>query len=318
MDGLKDSARPGVLAQLGTLGDATRSRILLLLEHNEISVVELCAILQAPQSTISRHLKALADNGWVTSRPEATSHLYAMANGELDAGARRLWQLVRQETARTAAALQDDRRLQRVLADRRSKSQKFFQSRAGQWDQLRDQLFGKHLSEQAMLGFLDDDWEVADLGCGSGGLAEYLAPWVRRVIGVDDSAAMLQAARKRARKVDNVEIRRGPLEDLPLEDASIDAAICVLVLHHVADPGVALREAARVLRPGGRVLVADMLPHDREQFRTQMGHVWLGFSESQIRAYFETTGLKRLRIHELAPDPAATGPALFVATALKV
>lgn len=317
MDGSKDQARPALLAQLGTLGDATRSRILLLLEHNEISVVELCTILQAPQSTVSRHLKALADNGWVTSRPEATSHLYAMANGELDSVARRLWQLVRQEMARTTAAEQDDRRLQRILAERRSKSQKFFQSRAGQWDQLRDQLFGKHLTEQAMLGFLDEKWEVGDLGCGSGVLAEYLAPWVARVIGVDDSAAMLQAARKRARQLDNLEIRRGPLEDLPLDDASLDAAICVLVLHHVADPGVALCEAARVLRPGGRLLVADMLPHDREQYRTQMGHVWLGFSEKQMRGYFETTGLQRLRVRELPPDPAATGPGLFVATALK-
>ncbi len=317
MNGLSAQSRPALLDQLGTLGDATRSRILLLLEHHEVTVAELCAILQAPQSTVSRHLKALADNGWVLSRAEGTSRLYAMANGEIDAGARRLWQLVRQEMARTATAVQDGRRLHQVLAERRSKSQEFFHASAGQWEQLRDQLFGRHVNAAVLPGLLDEDWSFADLGCGSGGLAELVAPYVGQVVGVDDSAAMVQAARKRTRSRKNVEIRRGRLEDLPLEDSTFDVATCVLVLHHIAEPGAALREASRILRPGGRLLVADMLPHDREQFRRQMGHVWLGFSEKQMLGYFESAGLTAARFHEIAPDAQANGPGLFVATGRK-
>jgi len=310
-------ARPALLDQLGTLGDATRSRILLLLEHNEITVAELCAILQAPQSTVSRHLKALADNGWVVSRAEGTSRLYGMANGELEPSARRLWLLVRQEMARTASAIQDGRRLQRVLTERRSKSQEFFHSGAGQWDQLREQLFGKNMSAGVLLGLVDESWVVGDLGCGSGLLAAMLAPWVRQVIGVDESATMAQTARKRSRDFANVEIRRGRLESLPLEDELLDAATCVLVLHHVAEPGLALREVARVLKPGGRLLVADMLPHDREQFRRQMGHVWLGFADNQMRAHFAAAGFTAVSFRELPPEPSATGPGLFVATGRK-
>ena len=317
MNGLNSGGRPALLSQLGTLGDATRSRILLLLEHNEITVAELCTILQAPQSTVSRHLKALADNGWVVSRAEGTSRLYGMANGEIEASAKRLWQLVRQEMARTATAVQDGRRLQRVLAERSSKSQEFFHASAGQWDQLRDQLFGKHVSASVLLGLLDESWAVADLGCGSGTLADLVAPHVRQVVGVDDSAAMVQAARKRTRGRANVEVRRGRLESLPLEDASFDVATCVLVLHHVAEPSLALREAARVLGRGGRLLVADMLPHDREPFRRQMGHVWLGFSEKQIRGHFAAAGFAGFRFRELPADPSASGPGLFVATGRK-
>lgn len=315
MNGLSPQARPALLDQLGTLGDATRSRILLLLEQHDVSVAELCAILQAPQSTVSRHLKALADNGWVVSRAEGTSRVYGIAGSEIEASARRLWHLVRQEMARTATAVQDGSRLQRVLAERRSKSQEFFHASAGQWDQLRDQLFGKHVSAGVFLGLLDASWQVADLGCGSGQLAELVAPHVRQVIGVDDSAAMVQAARRRTRGFANVEIRRGRLEALPLEDGSCDVATCVLVLHHVPEPVLALREAARILAPGGRLLVADMLPHDREQFRRQMGHVWLGFAEKQMCGHLDAAGFAGVRFRELPPDPGASGPGLFVATA---
>lgn len=314
MNGLSPQPRPALLDQLGTLGDVTRSRILLLLEHHEVTVAELCAVLQAPQSTVSRHLKALADNGWVVSRAEGTSRLYAMAGAAIDASARRLWQIVRQEMARTATAVQDGSRLQQVLVERRSKSQEFFHASAGQWDQLRDQLFGRHVSEGMLLGLLDADWCVADLGCGSGGFAALVAPHVRQLVGVDDSAAMVQAARRRTRAFGNVEIRRGRLEALPLDDGACDLATCILVLHHVAAPLDALREAARILAPGGRLVVGDMLPHDREAYRRQMGHVWLGFAAAQMGAWLEAAGFSDVRCRELPPDPAASGPGLFVAS----
>src|SRR4051812_12938756 len=124
---------PAILDHLSSLTDTTRSRILLLLEKHELTVGELCGIVQLPQSTVSRHLKALADSGWIGARGEGTSNLYMMSRDGVDAAAKRLWTLVRDQVAATPAASQDERRLQSVLAERRSKSQQFFSSSAGQW-----------------------------------------------------------------------------------------------------------------------------------------------------------------------------------------
>jgi len=128
---------------------------------------------------------------------------------------------------------------------------------------------------------------------------------------------MLAAARKRLGDLDNVELRTGRLEDLPLDDASADIAVLSLVLHFVVDPAAVIAESARILRPGGRLLVVDMLPHEREEYRATMGHLWLGFSESQLDAWFADAGLMQLRVVPLPPDPHAKGPNLFTARAVK-
>ena len=129
----------------------------------------------------------------------------------------------------------------------------------------------------AALGFLDEDWTAGDLGCGTGQLAAALAPFVRQVIAVDQSKAMLAAARRRLGGLDNVELRQGDLEALPIEDGELDAAALYLVLHYAVEPARVLAEARRALRSGGRLLVVDMIPHDREEYRQQMGHLWTGF-----------------------------------------
>jgi ubiquinone/menaquinone biosynthesis C-methylase UbiE len=306
--------RPSILDHLSALADATRDRLLLLLETHELTVTELCTVLQLPQSTVSRHLKALADAGWVTSRAEGTSRLYAMTR-EVDTPTRRLWLLVREQVSGSRAATQDHHRLQGVLAERRTKSQEFFSSTAGQWDRLRDEMFGPIFHLQALLGLVDDRWVVGDLGAGTGAVSAALAPFVARVIAVDNSAAMLQAARRRLHAWPNVELRRGDLEDLPIDDDALDAATLMLVLPYLPQPGRVLREAARVLKPGGRLLVADMLPHDREAYRQQMGHVRLGCSEQQMSEHLAAAGFSGLRMQALPADPRAKGPALFVAVA---
>jgi ArsR family transcriptional regulator len=309
---------PAILDHLASLADTTRSRILLLLDRHELTVSELCGIMQLPQSTVSRHLKALGDAGWVAARAAGTSRLYTMpARDDLDAGARRLWLLVREQVGPTHAAAQDQRRLQRVLAERRTKSQEFFSSSAGQWDRVRDELFGDRFHLTALAAFADTDWIVGDLGWGTGQVSAALAPFVERVVAVDASAAMLQAARKRLHGLDNVDLRRGELEALPIDDARLDAATLMIVLHHVPEPEKALAEVARAVKPGGRLLVVDMLPHDREQYRQQMGHVWLGFSEDQTRRMMTDAGFDAIRVVALPADARSKGPALFVATARK-
>ena len=308
---------PAILDHLASLADTTRSRLLLLLDRHELTVSELCAITQLPQSTVSRHLKALADSGWVAGRAEGTSNVYTMTRDELDAGARRLWQLVREQVGPTPAAAQDQRRLQAAIAERRTTSQAFFASSAGQWDRLRDELFGDRFHLAALAAFADAGAVVADLGCGTGQVSAAIAPFVRRVIAVDGSAAMLHAAKRRLQAFDNVELRRGELESLPIDEGRVGAATLMLVLHHVPEPERALREVARILEPGGRAIVVDMLPHDREQYRQQMGHVWLGFSEAHVARLLADAGFTSVRVVPLAPDARAKGPGLFVATAKK-
>jgi ubiquinone/menaquinone biosynthesis C-methylase UbiE len=304
-----------IFDHLASLADTTRSRLLLLLDRHELTVSELCTIMQLPQSTVSRHLKALADAGWIGSRAEGTSRIYTISRDGIDPSARRLWQLVREQVGPSPAAAQDQRRLQAALAGRRTKSQEFFSSSAGQWDRVRDELFGDRFHLAALAAFAQGGWTVGDLGCGTGQASAAIAPFVAHVIAVDASAAMLQAAKKRLQGIDNVELRRGELEALPIDDARLDAATLMLVLHHLPEPDRALAEVARVLKPGGRAIVVDMLPHDRENYRQQMGHVWLGFGDDHVRAIFHESGFEEVRIVPLPPDARSKGPGLFVATA---
>ena len=306
---------PAIFDRMSALADATRSRLLLLLERHELTVGELCQVLQLPQSTVSRHLKLLGDEKWVSARAEGTSRRYRMPADRMDAGARQLWDLVRGEVAALPGAAQDGERLRTVLAERSTRSREFFSSAAGEWDRLRAELFGRRADLVGLLGLLDDSWTVGDLGCGTGQLSQSLAPFVRRVIAVDSSPAMLDAARHRLQGLPNVETRAGELESLPMADGELDAAVVFLVLHYVAEPGEALAQAARALRPGGRLLVVDMAPHEREEYRSTMGHVWQGFEPARMERWMADAGLGGFRYVPLPPDPAAKGPGLFAASA---
>src|SRR5918994_4891679 len=212
-----------ILEHMSALADPTRCRMLLLLEKQELTVSELCSVLQMPQSSVSRHLKTLADDGWVTSRRDGTSRFYSMPLDDLDSGASRLWPLIREQVAATAAAGHDDRRLRGVLSRRRAKSQEFFATAAGGWDRLRSGLFGDSFYLWAVLGLIDPTLAVGDLGCGTGQLSETVAPHVRRVVAVDSSNDMLDAARRRLADRLNVDLRQGELQALPLDDRELDA-----------------------------------------------------------------------------------------------
>ena len=306
-----------ILDHMTALSDPTRCRMLMLLEKQELTVSELCAVLQMPQSTVSRHLKTLSDDDWVTSRRDGTSRFYTMPVDDLDSGAKRLWPIIREQVASTTGASQDDRRLRGVLTRRRAKSQEFFATAAGGWDHLRGELFGDEFFLWAVLGLIDPDLVVGDLGCGTGQLTETVAPYVRRVISVDGSTDMLDAARHRLGGAKNVELRQGELEGLPIDSGELDVAMLSLVLHYSPSPARALSEVGRVVRKGGRVLVVDMLPHDREEYQQQMGHVWLGFSDKQITRFLTGAGFGEVRVRMLPADPDAKGPALFAAIAIK-
>jgi ubiquinone/menaquinone biosynthesis C-methylase UbiE/DNA-binding transcriptional ArsR family regulator len=316
-------------AHLAVLSDPARLRVLRLLEREELSVGELARVLQLPQSTVSRHLKVLADDdgagsngaGWLSRRDRGTASFYRLLLDDLALPARQLWVTVREQLAAgedhglAAEFAEDLRRLTAVLNDRRMDTQTFFGQAAGEWDEVRNELFGQAFTVQSLLNMLPPGWTVADLGCGTGNAAECLAPVVKRVLAVDQSEPMLAAAKKRLSGSSNVEFLRGELQALPIETGSVDAAVSVLVLHHLPDPQPAIREMARILRPGGVALVVDMVSHNREIFKKTMGHRWLGFGVPEMIRWMSESGLERARFSVLPSDSSAKGPGLFACSA---
>ena len=302
-----------LFGQLAALADATRARLLLLLDRQPLSVSELCAVLQLPQSTVSRHLKVLSDESWVTARADGASRVYRL--NALMPPARQLWDTVRAEISGLAASQQDVRRLATVVAERRSRSAAFFAAAAGEWDAMRRELFGVEAEVTPLLSLLDPALVVGDLGCGTGQVAARLSPFVGRVIGVDASSEMVAAARVRASNLGNVEVRQGQLEGLPIEQGELGAALLLLVLHYVVEPVRVLAEVARVLGRPGRLLIVDMLPHDRVEFQETMGHIWPGFSRDVLAGWLAEAGFVMERSLELPPDPKARGPNLFAVVA---
>lgn len=303
------------LTDLALLSDLTRCRILRILEGRELSVGELCETLQLPQSTVSRHLRMMADDGWVRASRDGVSRKYILELDRLAPELEQLWGLARERIATLAVDAEDRERLRTVLLRRRTRSREFFDEAAGEWDRLRDDLFGAGAFLYGMPGLLEREWTVGDLGCGTGQVAEAFAPFVQAVIAVDESASMLEVARERLQAHGNVDLRQGQLEQLPLEGGILDAASLILVLHHVAEPGAVLEEASRVLSPGGRLLIVDMAPHDRVEYQHRMGHVWLGFSEEVIGEILAEAGFDDVRYRRLPALPGSRGPALFAAAA---
>lgn len=303
----------GLPDRLAALGDGLRLRICRLVEMEELGVGEVAKVVQLPQSTVSRHLKVLGEAGLLQKRAEGTATMYRLVVDDLDESARRLWLAVREQVEAEHVAAEDRRRLGGVLAERRTDSLSFFGKIAGEWDSVRTRLFGGEFTVRAMLTLLPASWVVADVGCGTGNAAELLAPCVKQVIAVDQSKPMLDAARKRLVGLANVRFVSGSIESIPLETGSVDAAVCVMVLHHVADPSEALREMRRIVRPGGRVLVVDMFEHERDEFRRTMGHRWQGFAEPKMTGLLAGAGFEGVRIVSLPGEPEARGPGLFAA-----
>ena len=305
-----------LLARLEALGDENRLRLLTLLDRHELTVSELVSVVQLPQSTVSRHLKVLADDGWVRWRQDGTTRHYRMSS-ELEGDAVELWRVASGSLTDAAWMAEDAERAGSVLAARRERAQAFFSESAANWDTLRDELFGRDARLSVLFGLLDADWVVGDLGAGTGTLSDTIAPFVRRVIAVDRSPEMLSAAGVRLAECDNVDIREGELEALPIEDGELDVAVLMLVLHFALEPDRALAEAGRALKPGGRLVVLDMRSHDRLEYRQTMGHLWPGFSEDEMCDWVSGAGLEAYRHVPLTPDPNASGPLLYVGTAMK-
>jgi ubiquinone/menaquinone biosynthesis C-methylase UbiE len=237
-----------------------------------------------------------------------------MSADQLDPAGRELWTVVRGQLEGVSPAKKDARRAEQVLARRRSKVRLFFSDAAATWDVLRSAMIGGRGDLLALMEMMDERWVVGDLGCGVGHATEAMAPCVARVIAVDESGPMLEQARGRLETFTNVDLREGHIEALPIDDDTLDVALLFLVAHFISDPAQAMREISRVLKPAGRLVIVDLINHDRAEYVVQLGHVWQGFSGDQVIEWLRGAGFESCRYRPLPVDPDATGPALFVAS----
>jgi SAM-dependent methyltransferase len=286
------------------LGDEVRLRLLRLLAAERLNVTELTGILGIAQSGVSRHLGLLRDSGLVEERREGGFTYYQAPAPETRNGTAPLWQMLEahfEASADEPMARADRARLKEVL---RLRKESF--ANHGDGHQL---VPGRSWAAWARaLGHLLPAWDVADLGCGEGYLTIEAAGWARRVVAIDRSADVLERAKALAhrRGVSNIVWEQGDIERVPLGDGTVDVTLLSQALHHAADPSVALAEAGRITRAGGRVLVLDLRRHDEAWVRDRLGDRWLGFEDGQLEKMLKAAGLTDVHVDvgaRLTGDP---------------
>ena len=287
------------LQLMKALSDSVRLRIVRAVSQAELSVAELVSVLGVPQSTTSRHLKPLRDTGLVETRRNGTSIYYRRGPAFSDAV---LARFVDEQLQRIQCATEDRASVRRVLDLRKQKSRDFFDRIAGSYSSLTEPGGGwPALAGALAAGFACR--EVADLGAGEGVLTLMLARYAARVTAVDTSPQMLRHLATRAEDAgvaNRVRVAEGDLEALPLPDGCMDAAFLSQALHHAARPGQAVSEAARILKPGGLLILLDLAKHDQEWVREQWADQWLGFDEEEVSGWFRDAGLKELHVERLS------------------
>jgi ArsR family transcriptional regulator len=289
-------------------GDATRLRLLLLLLRAELTVSELTEIIGQSQPRVSRHLKLLCEAGLLERFKEGAWVFYRAADRGDAAKLAGVLSTIANDT--NASLLADDaRRLARVRKERADTAAAYFKANAPQWERIRSLHIPEQDVERAIVRLLGNQalTDVLDAGTGTGRMLELLAPHIGRGIGIDVSPEMLAIARERLARAGaaNCQVRRGDVYRLPFADGDakcgFDAVLFHQVLHFLDDPQAALREAARVAKPGGRILIADFAPHELEFLREEHAHRRLGFSDREVESWFKSAGLKPLASEALAP-----------------
>ena len=276
---------------LKALADPLRLRVLAAVTEEELTVGEVQEVVASMQSSVSRNLALLREAGFVQDRKEGTS-VYFSVRADMPAAARELFQTLQSRLNEIPEVKKDQARLAECRRRRLQRSESYFESVAGDWERIRKSYFDDRVTSLAIEKLLPRDLVLADIGCGTGSLTFELARFARQAIGVDLSGEMLRRARAIAkeREVDNVEFRQGDVLKLPLESHSVDAAFCVMVLHFLPDPARAIAGLCRVVRPGGSVILVDLVEHKQQWMREQMAHQWLGFDRGSIESWFRAAG----------------------------
>jgi ArsR family transcriptional regulator len=294
-----------LVAALRAAAEPTRLRILLLLAAGELNVKDLTHILGQSQPRISRHLKLLAEAGLVERFREG-SWVYFHVSDRSDGGllARRL---IEAADKRDAIVRRDSERAEALKRERAATAQDYFRKHAADWDRMRALYVAEAEVEAAMGEALGRGpfRLLVDLGTGTGRMLELFAACYERGLGLDVNRSMLAYAQSKLRSAGlaHAEVRHGNIYDLALGDGAADAVVMHQVLHYLSDPALAVREAARILAPSGRLLIADFAPHDIEELREQHAHERLGFSGAQVKDWLEEAGLALIEVRNLEPKP---------------
>jgi ubiquinone/menaquinone biosynthesis C-methylase UbiE len=276
---------------LKALADPLRLRVLAAVAEEELTVGEVQEVVASAQSAVSRNLAILREAGFVQDRKEGTS-VYFSVRQNMPETAGELFKSLQSRLGEIPEVKQDQARLEECRRRRLRRSQSYFESVAGDWERIRKSYFDDRVTSLAIEKLLPRDLTLADIGCGTGSLTFELARFARKVIGIDLSNEMLRRARAvaREREVRNVDFRQGDALKLPLNSHSVDAAFCVMVLHFLADPQRAIKGICRVTRPGGSIILVDLVQHKQEWMRDQMAHQWLGFDRASIEKWFREAG----------------------------
>ena len=290
------------LRALRALSDPTRLRIIALMEKNELSVNELQEITHMGQSRISTHLGLLQDAGLVQSRRDGKRTFYRL-NETANEPQREFIQVAIRGAGELPEHPADDVNLKRIMARREDQAQFFFNQIAGRYDRC----YGPGRSWQALGQLLLEilpPLVVADLGAGEGLVSELLARRCKKVIAVDNSEKIVEFGAAKAKKngLRNLEFRLGDLQDPPVDSASVDLVVLSQALHHAAEPVKAITAAYRILKPGGQVVILDLLRHKFERARELYGDRWLGFPESDLQRWLETAGFKGVQVRTVARE----------------
>lgn len=299
-----------------TFSDPTRVRILALLEREELAVQELMEVLGMAQSRVSRHLAILREAGLLQDRRDGTYVFYRFAPPQA-APWRDTWALVVDNLRGDPTAERDAAALSRVMESRAARTRSFFDSIGPEWDSLRKVFNDDTLRARAVARLVDPDLVVADIGTGTGINAIELARLGLRVVAIDHSTRMLDAARaKIAEESDlDIDLRHGEASALPLRESEVDAALVHMVLHYLPSPAEAIAEMARVVKPGGTVIVVDFVAHQHDWMRAELGVSWLGFSAEEVAGWFESVSLIDYRREEYKGLSSGRDlPATFIAS----
>ena len=294
---------------LKAAGEETRLRVLALLAEAELTVSDLTDILRQSQPRISRHLKLLVEAGLVERFREGTWAFFRLA--EHGGGADVARALIERLNPGDQTIARDRERLSSVRQTRAAAAQAYFRAHAAEWDRIRKLHVADEAVEDAIRTALSDKpfRSLLDLGTGTGRMLEMFGPDIERGLGLDLSLDMLLLARDRLERAGlrNCSVRQGDIYDLPLANESFDVVIVHQVLHFLDDGARAIREAARVLRPGGRLLVVDFAPHEQEFLREQFAHRRLGFAPDTVTQWITASGLDPVMHESLAPEPGSEG-----------
>jgi ubiquinone/menaquinone biosynthesis C-methylase UbiE len=276
---------------LKALADPLRLRILAAVAEEELTVGEVQEVVESVQSSVSRNLAILREAGFVQDRKEGTS-VYFSARQPMLEPAREVFRSLQSRLADVPEVKRDQVRLAETKRRRLQRSRSYFESVAGDWERIRRSYFDDRVTSLAIEKLLPRNLTLADIGCGTGSLTFELARFADKVIGVDLSQEMLRRARAGAteRTLENVEFRQGDVLKLPLDAHSVDAAFCVMVLHFLPDPERVVSGLCRIVRPGGSVILVDLVEHKQEWMREQMAHRWLGFNRAAIEKWFHNAG----------------------------